>query len=115
MSDMTPYHQIAELVQWLREDASRREQGLRLLDAVDADLEAFQAKAAALAPADDGGRLLLETSQQGIRLFREATGLVRTYAESRDEAVAEKALSRAREGVEAILRVKTETDDLLGT
>jgi len=113
MPDMTPYHQIAELVQWLREDASRREHGLQLLDAIDAELEAFQAKAAALAPADDEGRSLLETSQQGIRSFREATGLVRQYAEGRDEAIAEKALAHAREGVETILRVKIETEDRL--
>ncbi|MBM3463927.1 MAG: hypothetical protein FJX76_17670 [Armatimonadetes bacterium] len=110
MSDMTPYHQIAELVQWMRaghtDDAAVREHLLGL----ERDIGAWTERANALAPAGDPPPEATDVLE-GLRLFRVAIGELTAYLDSRDDTVAERALENARNGVELLLRAKVTIDE----
>jgi hypothetical protein len=111
---MTPYHQIAELVEWLRSGKAGAESVVSHLDALDADLNAWTERVHSIEPPPaelQDSRELLETSLRGLERFRSAVAGVRAYAESRDESLADAAISEAREGVELILRAKVTTED----
>ena len=114
MPDMTPYHQIVELVQWMRSGEASGETVSSHLDVLSADLDEWTRKVESIPPPPDTydeSRVLLDTSLQGLALFREAVARARAYVENRDEADAEQAIGLAREGVEIILRVKGTTED----
>lgn len=114
MPEMTPYHQIAEFVAWLRNGTASDEEVEHHLRILEADLEVWAQKLRAIqvppeSAADSSA--LVEESLQGLELFHHAIGHLRAYMEGREEELADAALNDGRQGVELILRVKGVTEE----
>jgi hypothetical protein len=114
MPEMTPYHQIAELVSWLRDKTASDEEVEQHLRILEADLGMWAQKLRSLslpAGVDPSPMALVEESLQAIDLFSQSIAHVREYMSSRVETAADTALAEARQGIEQVLRVKGVTEE----